>query len=279
VRRFELTRRPISAELARRSAAESDTDIIYSEPGIYCHDGEPVIIYGRLEQRHDKMLWAVRTFGFSPDTRGTHGGNLQNGITRGREITGESRIFGFAPPVAYNPLANFCRPASSYQSHPAQHSVICEFGSLLTSIYQAAAPEVAARHTTLLKGTRPEWVLPGTLFTSGIVNKNNSLKYHLDRGNLESVMSCMVVFRQFCEGGYLSIPEFNARWMLDDHSYFLFDGQSYLHGVTPIKRLNKKAYRHSVVYYALRAMEKCGSVMEELSRARAEKRAREQRRV
>lgn len=265
----------------RQKPSDADTSKEFSRPGIYCVDGKPAIIYGQLVDPHEKMLWAVRSIGFRQEVRSSNinrfGGKMSK-IAKEQGL-GESRIFGFRPRVPFAPAANFCSISSSALDTPVQHDTICHFGRLLNSIYETAAPGVAARHSELLKETRAEWILPGTRFTSGIVNKNNPLKYHFDRGNLEDVMSCMVVFRNLCEGGSLSVPELDARWLLSDRSYFLFDGQRFLHGVTQIKKLNKSSYRYSVVYYALRAMAKCGTLDEEISRARREKRAREKRRV
>jgi len=275
VKRIDLERYPIDKKhWLRRPPAEDDTVRVYDEPGVYFLDGVPAIIYGKLPTRYDKMLWAVKSLGYQRESRSTGGGAIGE---RQREKLGESRIFGFRPRIPFG--ANYCSVCSTQETHPEQHAVLSEFGRLLNVLYEQAAPDVAAKHTEAIKSIGPEWVIPGTRFTSGIVNRDNPLRYHYDRGNLVNVMSCMVVFRNMVSGGYLSIPEFGGRWLLDDHSYFLFDGQSYLHGVTPIKKLNKNAYRYSAVYYALRAMEKCGTLEEEISRARREKRTREKNRV
>lgn len=273
--RFELRQNKIENKaLIRTRPSESDTQTVYDQTGIYCLDGHPVIIYGKLSERYDDLVWAVKTMGFQKESRSTGGGHLGD---RNREKLGQSRIFGFRPRIPFG--ANYCSIASAAQTHPPQHKIITDFGKLLNRIYETCAPEVAARHTELLKHVSPDWVLPETRFTSGIVNQNNPLKYHFDRGNLEKVMSCMVVLSNMVDGGYLSIPEFGARWHLDDHTYFLFDGQSHLHGVTPIKKQNKQSYRYSIVYYALRAMGVCGTLEAELSRCRKEKMRREKNRV
>ena len=277
MKQVDLEQRKIDPQnYLRKSACESDTSKIINEPGVYCVAGKPTIIYGRLGERYDRMLWAVKTIGFSKEMRSSTGGHLTRGS--GKTEMGQSRIFGLRPRIPIG--ANYCSVASSYATHPEQHRIICEFGRLLDSIYSNFAPTTAGAHSDSLRKTiRAEWIIPGTRFTSGIVNQNNPLRYHFDKGNLHGVMSAMIVFRDLCKGGYLSVPEFDARFDLSDHSFLLFDGQSYLHGVTAIDRLNKRSYRYSVVYYALRGMAKCGTLEEEVARARIEKREREKRRI
>lgn len=278
MKQFELSLVAIKPkDFLRRSAQESDTTRVLSEPGVYCLDGKPTIIYGQLGGRYEEMLWAVRSLGLSHETRSAKGGHIQSHAADRRKGLGESRIVGFRPRIPFG--QNFCSVASSLIDYPAQSKVIFEFAQLLNNIYGVYAPELAERHSLGLSSISADWIIPGTRFTSGIVNRNNPLKYHFDRGNLEGVMSAMVVFRQLSEGGFLSLPSFNARFELKDHTFFLFDGQSHLHGVTPIKKLNAQGYRYSVVFYALRAMGKCGTLEEELQRARVEKRGRERRRI
>lgn len=281
MKRLQLQSREINKkELLRRKADESDTSITYSQPGIYCLDQKPVIIYGKISGRSDSVRTAIKNFPVKQEVRSSNinrfgGGFLKEGKRRG---LGESGIFGFRPRVPFG--ANYCAVASSSIDCPSEHQEVCSFGRILDLEYEKHAPEIAAQHKELLqREVRSEWIIPGTRFTSGIVNQNNPLNYHYDRGNLIGVMSCMIVFRELCTGGFLSLPEFDAKWLLEDNSFFFFDGQSFLHGVTPIKRLNKNGYRYSVVYYALRAMGKCGSPTEEVARCRSEKRKREKKRT
>lgn len=261
---FKLSRREINTKaLIRRTVAESDTEHVISEPGIYCLDGKPLIIYGRFGARYDKMLWALKSIDYQSSTR-------TNGLKT------HSRIFGFRPRIPLR--SDFCSTTAMALTFPTQHSIVCEFGQMLGWIYRSFSPETFERHAELLKTVRSEWIIPGTPFTSGIINQNNPLKYHFDTGNFKDVLSCMAVFRHECDGGFLSVPEFNSRFMLDDHTFFLFDGQEILHGVTPIKKWNSTSYRYSVVYYALRSIGDCQSCEEELKRIRVLKRTREQKR-
>lgn len=261
----ELRRREVDVKvLLKRSALETDTDEVVSAEGVYTENGKPVIIYGRFPERQYELEWAVKTIDYQTDTR-----------TGGLATT--SRIFGFRPRVAIR--HDFCSATSMLEQFPRQHGVICQFGARLTALYREQDPEAFAHHLKALEAVRPEWVMPESVFTSGIVNKNNPLKYHLDSGNFRGVKSCMVVLRRDVDGGYLSVPEFNVRFLLDDQAFFLFDGQSILHGVTPIEKKTSNGYRYSIVYYALDQMKHCGSCREELERIRKVKRLREQKRL
>ncbi len=252
------------AALLKRTAKENDADIEITEPCIVQVDGKTEIIYAQLENVAD-LSWAVRSINYGQSKRQTG-------------LVSTSRIFGFSPRA---PLLgrNACMAASMARAHPGQHEVLCRYGQMLSEMYRAAAPEQFDRQQQELKKILDQWVIPGTVFTSGIVNKNNPLKYHLDRGNFLDVFSCMVVLRKNCEGGYLVVPELNAKFLLSDRSVFLFDGQKWLHGVSQIKMLNDQGYRYSIVYYALRAMCKCGSIEDELDHARGTRMKIERRRV
>ena len=71
----------------------------------------------------------------------------------------------------------------------------------------ARPPGKEPRSISLLSGgektlaaVRPEWRIPGTIFTSGIINKNNPLRYHRDAGNFPRLWSCMYAIAADCGG-------------------------------------------------------------------------------
>jgi hypothetical protein len=282
--RFELKSRPYDlAALQRQIAKETDAEKWCTEPGVYHVDGRPAIIYGRLPTHSsDRTLWAVSSIPFTQEKRTVAGGNIKSGVriaTSKKDGLGKSCIFGFRPPIAYNPFGAIPGPTALTKSYPAQYEELCRLGRSLQEEYRAGAPGEFARHEAMLRDVIPEYIIPGTIFTSGIVNQNNALKYHFDKGNFEGVMSCMAVFRSLTGGGHLVIPELGAGFTLDDHSYLLFDGQRYLHGVTPIHRMNKRSYRYSVVFYSLRAMARCETQEKELRAARLKRVEIERRRI
>ena len=124
-----------------------------------------------------------------------------------------------------------------------------------------------------------EYKIPKTPFTSGIVNKDNQLKYHFDTGNFKEVYSAMLVLKRDIAGGHLSIPEFDMGIELKNNSLFMFDGQGLLHGVTPIFKKTARAVRYSIVYYSMRQMWNCLPITDELIRIRKKKAERENNRV
>lgn len=127
--------------------------------------------------------------------------------------------------------------------------------------------------------TEKDYVIQDSAFTSGIINKNNPLKYHFDRGNFVDVWSNMLVFKHRIEGGFLSCPEFDIGFELKHNSLLMFDGQGILHGVTPIKRHGPESYRYSIVYYSMRQMWQCRPLGEEIDRIRKKKTERERKRL
>jgi hypothetical protein len=167
------------------------------------------------------------------------------------------------------------------RNFPKQHFVICDFSRELTKLYEEYFPETLKRHYELTEQkVRPEWKLEGTPFTSGIVNKNNPLKYHHDAGNFKTVLSNMIVLKRGVKGGRLACPEYDIKFECADNHVVIFDGQQILHGVTPIiKPGDEKAYRYSVVYYSLEQMWNCDSVNEEVKRIRKVKKEREHKRL
>lgn len=250
----------------RRTALESDYSRLIVEDTLVLENDKPIILYATLPA---SLTRAVRTaclrLKFSTQKR-------LNGLTT------QSRIFGYNPRNTIR--KDFCSATSMAVEHPAEHAIICEFGQHLSSLYAEYFPDTYAVHESIAQERIDAgWRLTGTPFTSGIVNKNNPLKYHFDAGNFADVLSNMVVFRHDIGGGHLACPEFDLAFAAADNTVVLFDGQNILHGVTPIKRLTDRAYRYSVVYYTLQRMWSCLPINEEIARARTVRVQRERSRV
>jgi len=243
-------------EFIRRSATTDDYSELIYEPCIIKDETDNIIgVYGvltgdRLEQLRSTIL--------------------KTKITKNRRTQGlktQSRIFGYMP---REPIRkNWCSSVLLAREQPKEHAIVCQFATVLADYYKTYAPEIYSQHLEIVNDkVKPEWKIKDSPFTSGIINKNNPLKYHFDSGNFNSVYSNMVGFRKDIEGGHLAMPEYDIALDISDGSITFFDGQSILHGVTPITYLTPESYRFTIVYYSLQGMWKCLPIDEEIARIR-----------
>lgn len=248
-----------------RTASDKDFATLVTEP-VTIMDGEKVkVVYDKIPFDVEKYREAVLNVKYIKGKR-----------TSG--LTSISRIFGYSP---RNELRrDFCSTASMAEEQPEEHALICELGQRIAAHYLKMAPEVYGTHKELAQeNMRTEWMIPGTPFTSGIINKNNPLKYHFDTGNFKQVFSCMVSFRKGIKGGHLSLPEYDMGLEIADGHVLLFDGQEILHGVTPFEVVEDDGYRYTIVFYSLKRMWECLTVDDEIARIRNIKTNRERKRL
>lgn len=170
----------------------------------------------------------------------------------------QSRIFGYSPRIVMR--KDFCSSTRLAEEFPKAHKQICDWGEVVSEFYEQLNPVLFQKHIALTKTkVLPEWQIKNTPFTSGIINKNNPLRYHFDSGNFKDVWSCMYAVKSGMTGGHLIIPSLDIA--LDcNNALVMFDGQKLLHGVSPIKVNSLDAYRYSIVYYSLKGMWNCGKV-------------------
>jgi hypothetical protein len=264
---IEIKRTPLEIkDFVKRRAETSDFKTLITEPCLITENGVPRILYAKVDPVQSQAVRsAVKAIKYTPTQR-----------TAGLKTT--SATFGYAPRNTI--MKNYCSATVMAANNPKQHSAICDFGETLASLYSEFFPDVYKMHKGVVSEKMlPEWVIGQTPFTSGIVNKNNPLKYHFDGGNIKDVLSNMVVFKHGVVGGFLSCPEFGIGFECADNTVILFDGQNILHGVTPIQKQTESAYRYSVVYYTLQQIWNCKPITEEIIFARQNRAKRERNRV
>jgi hypothetical protein len=127
---------------------------------------------------------------------------------------------------------------------------------------KVSVPEQYDINTSLVSEVNPAWLMPGGLWTSGVLNETSQLPYHRDRNNFVGSWSAMPTIRRNARGGYLHFPELEvdgapAVAACADGDVLLFNGQRWMHGVTPIEKTAKDGYRFSSVYYAVHRMRHC----------------------
>ncbi len=268
MRELVLKRRDIDhTQFVKRSALDTDYDTLIEDDVIAIDADTKQIIFvqAKLPFPDKEILWALDRIRYEENTR-----------TSGLKT--RSRIFGYSPRNVVR--KDFCSTVSLAVEQPAEHAMVCKYGVQIAELYSQFTPEAYAAHQEIIKAkVLDEWAIKDTPFTSGIINKNNPLKYHFDTGNVKSVYSCMAVFKKFVRGGYLSLPEYGVALALPHNSVMMFDGQSVLHGVTPITKTSPQAVRYSIVYYSLQQIWNCLPLSEEVARIRNLKTKRERARA
>lgn len=270
MRHIVRERQPIDlADFRQRHAKESDVGEVIREPFVLLDQGAVIAAYLDLAPTParpaiDKLFEVLLRVHYRRSAR-----------TGG--LVSTSRTFGYKPRNALR--HDYCSAASLAAEQPEEHAAIASLAPIIGAHYREWAPDIYARHAALAdERLLPEFRLEHEVFTSGIVNENNPLKYHFDAGNFVNVWSAMLAFKRDIAGGYLALPEYDLAVEIKDHSLFLFDGQSVLHGVTPIHKLSPTAVRYTVVFYSLREMWNCAPINDEIARIRALRTRREAQR-
>jgi Oxygenase domain of the 2OGFeDO superfamily len=263
----EADQREVDAEEYRGAFAdERHVARMIDEPAMIYLGGSdfPSIVYVELDERLPDAVAALKRIRFSKTAR-----------TSGMLST--SRTFGYAPKLAIRGEET-CRDAKLAQEDPAAHDAIASLAQLVERHYRELNPQAYAQHEATVEPVLAEWRLGGGLFTSGIINRNNKLPYHYDRGNFEECWSNMLVFKRHCAGGDLICPELNLGFRVRDHSLLMFDGQGILHGVSPFRLTRPDGHRFTVVYYSLKQMWRCETRAEGVALAAKRRTERERAR-
>jgi hypothetical protein len=194
--------------------------------------------------------------------------------TRASGMENLSRTFGFSPKNVVM-RREACRPSAIAYEQPKEHAVLIETSKLLADLIVEIIPEVYENDHKIMNEVPSEWrMADDALWTSGVVNKASQLPYHQDKANF-STWSAMPTFRRAMQGGYLDIPEYGITVACRDGYVTAFNGFDLVHGVTPMTKLAKDAYRYSAVYYAMRRMKDCHTFAVEVGQGRRRRTERE----
>jgi len=256
-----------------KAAKKEDCKVFIDCDCIVYENGIPKILYCKVNPNVE-LLELVKKIKYNPVLRTKssvhkHMKGSTDRIGTGNIKDGSCAVFGYRPRRIGSLYADFCsESAIGINNNPAQQELM-SYGLELSKLYRKHFPDIYNNHIkkTRLK-IKEDWIMGNTPFTSGIVNKNNSLKYHFDSGNFKGVLSNMVVFKDDCDGGYLCCPEYDICFEVADRTCIIFDGQDILHGVTPIKYNTEYSNRYSIVYYSLSEMWRCNYLEDEVIIAR-----------
>jgi hypothetical protein len=268
IRKFDKTR-------YRDGAQDNDYDYLITEPTcVYIRhrngDEELKIVYDELPD--DPTLAAIEN---------VLDGVKYSKVTRLSGPKAETQIFGTRPAHSMKNNMQSCSSTKMAYEQPDLHAIVASGSEVIAQIYERYNPKLYYDHINQTQShVKQEYHMEQTAFTSGIINKNNPLGYHYDKGNFSGVWSGMIVYKRFIEGGHLSCPEYNIGFQLKNRSLLLFDGQGIIHGVTPITKLHPTlARRYSIVYYSLHKMWNCLPIQDEIKRANENRTTKERART
>jgi hypothetical protein len=283
------------AELAAKKGkilTASDFNVKLTGPArVYRPDGRLLCVYlpGVL---HDRMaeLWPILSgIRMATDNRGAASGTprQQRGDqkrTRTRNIF--SAVVGAVDPGPASSKAGARLPVCRLTAWTGKH--LPEWDALRPLLVDIAGhfaeqvPDRYAVQQAAADRTHPDWVVPGTPFTTLTVNNTYSTGVHQDAGDLETGFSTLAVARRGADGGYVGGELVLARYRLAvdmaDGDLLLFDAHEW-HGNTEMRcphdggqQLAKPCpagcERVSVVAYYRTKVERCESAEQELRKAR-----------
>ena len=163
MKRIDVVRKPIEKrDYLRRSASLNDVSKHINENVIIYENDKPILVYQTLPKAPKDVRWAVKNIKYGTGKR-THG------------LVNTSAVFGYSP--RQEGRHDYCSSTAMSYKHPKQHYVISNYAQEICKVYKYYFPDVYASHEQKVQDkVKSEYVINKSLFTSGIVNKNNQLK-------------------------------------------------------------------------------------------------------
>lgn len=175
-----------------------------------------------------------------------------------------SRVVGWQNKAANRLGREQCSLASIHRENPRAATAVIEQARTAAEWYKNLNPDLYQIHRDKAEDlAAPDYRMADSPFTSAIVNRDNVLPYHFDKGNVPGGWSMMLGLKRDIgadvngDAGYLVIPELDVALAIENNSVTGFDGQLALHGVTPFRKVSRFAYRYTIVYYAKKGMWQC----------------------
>ncbi len=164
----------------------------------------------------------------------------------------------------------YCRPCAV--NAEAGWSKFAAFAQVVSEQFRRHLPDRWQAQMDEARRCKPDWIIPGTPFSTITVNNTFAGAVHRDAGDFKAGFGCIAVLRQGrYDGCYLGFPRYSAAFDLGDRDLLLFDPHE-PHGNTQFVNaqgeLRKDWERISIVLYLRSRLRDCGTPKQELERAR-----------
>lgn len=232
-------------EIAGRVLGPRDYDLLLTGSGpvrIRMPDNRPLAIYlpralsGVLTGDVYEVLHSLKQF--TTSNRGNASGSKR--LRRGGPDTPASRtetvpiasvLLGSMDPMGQT---RYCRLSAWTGRHLPEwetlHPVLREVGHHLAT----QVPDRYAAQMARVNASQPEWIIPGTPFSTVTVNNTYPTGVHTDKGDLDEGFSTIACLRRGpYTGGQLVFPAYRVAVDLQDGDLILMDAHQW-HGNVPI---------------------------------------------
>jgi len=252
---------------ARANAPAPNHDSVILDRDVAIVDeltGEVAVVYAVCaESIATDLAASLRNVKFDDDVFGN-----ANSTTRLSGVAVTHRTFGYQPPSPLRRRMGCCRSQFNVE-YPRAMDVLAEFCRVAEHVFRIQAKDV---HDRTGRAVREKiagpWLIAGTPWTSGIINQTAALPYHKDNGNIIGSWSAMLGCRDGVAGGLLHLADYDVYLPVAHGSITIFDGQSVVHGVTPMRMTKSNGWRYTCVTYAKTMMSHCAAdPADELRRA------------
>lgn len=251
-----------------------DTEVISPDGEVICflkkaaHD--PGVAATAFEVIRKDLRGSVKNRGTAAGAKMVRRKNQDGTLSKTREAFGydkkaTSDVLGFFERTQRFP---FCRACGFNLNKPERWKLILPIAIEADRWLAELVPDKYKTQSEYVAKAHPDFIVPGTIFTTLTVNKNFRCAMHLDAGDLKAGFSAMSCFRKGrYSGGLLVFPEWRIAVHMDHGDLILFNPH-YWHGNTAIKKIDDDAVRCTVVYYFREKVQHCLSNVEELELAK-----------
>ena len=263
------------ADKVGKIITEDDYNVVATGPvKILKPNGDPLLIYlpkAIPEDLADTAYEVLHTIRGTTNNRGMASGGI-------RTNKYGNPTQSYAPEVMSSVIGNFdpmsvrfpyCRTTAWTGSNADQFSMLYPLFHHTARLFKEYVPDRYAVQMRHVEQTKDDWRIGDTPYSTMTVNNTYPTGVHRDAGDLEEGFSQIFCLRRGdYGGGVLTFPEYRLAVDLQDRDFILMDAHEW-HGNTRIDARTEDAERISVVLYYRTAMTTCGTMEEEIAKARA----------
>jgi hypothetical protein len=165
----------------------------------------------------------------------------------------------------------YCRQTAFTANHWEKFKQCVPFFQAVSDVYKEHGGDFYDRQKAAVEKCHPDWIIPGTVFSTITVNKTFRTAAHYDAGDFPSGLAALTAFRKGkFEGGFFTFPRFRCAVNMRTRDVLLGDVHE-LHGNTEMLGNRGTFERVSLVHYFRANIAMCGSAMQEMNRAKQRK--------